>query len=90
MAHQLIDIRHECLTQNLRKSLAQSLLKKEPTIPSLLLWNERGLNLFNEMTDYGLMNSYGKRTEVDILQTYMHHITSIIGDCGIVIDLGAG
>jgi len=86
----IIDIRHECLDYNLRKNLVASLCDVQRSLPSLLLWDEQGSRLFDEMTDSGSKDSYGENTEMDLLRAYVHDIARAIGDNSVIVDLGAG
>ncbi|KAG2182936.1 hypothetical protein INT44_005917 [Umbelopsis vinacea] len=58
------------------------------TIPTLVLYNNRGLQLFDQITylpEYYLTNA-----EIDILQNKSHEILANIPDGSAVIELGAG
>lgn len=86
----IIDIRDECLNQNLRCVLEESLLSQQPSIPPLLLWDELGMELFAKITENGSINSYGSSAEIEILSSHFADISKVIGDDGILVDLGAG
>lgn len=58
------------------------------TLPTLLLYNERGLKIFEDITyldEYYLTN-----TEIGILTQYAASIASRIEDGGIIVELGSG
>ncbi|KAK5048675.1 hypothetical protein LTR84_005766 [Exophiala bonariae] len=86
----IIDIRDECQSQNLRRVLEDSLLSQQPSIPPLLLWDEQGMELFSKMTEKGSTNSYGSSAEMEVLSAHVDDISKICDDGGILIDLGAG
>lgn len=58
------------------------------TLPTLLLYNERGLKIFEDITyldEYYLTN-----TEIEILSQYAASMASRIEDGGIIVELGSG
>lgn len=60
----------------------------EKSLPTLLLYDEAGLKLFEKITyleEYYLTNS-----EIEILETYASHIAERIQPNSIVLELGSG
>ncbi|KAI6158261.1 histidine-specific methyltransferase [Pisolithus tinctorius] len=60
----------------------------EKELPNLLLYNEEGLRLFEQITyqpDY-----YLTRLEIDILSRHAHQIANSVPDGAILLELGAG
>lgn len=86
----IIDFRDECKDDNLRHAVEYSLLSQKPRIPSLLLWNERGIDLFTKIATDEPANTYHSGTEAQIFGDFSEDIQMCIGNGGILIDLGAG
>jgi Histidine-specific methyltransferase, SAM-dependent len=97
-SYQIIDIRPAENNQttdafcdsNLVESIISGLDQpyNNKTIPTLVLYNNRGLQLFDQITylpEYYLTNA-----EIDILQYKSHEILANIPDGSAVIELGAG
>lgn len=87
----MLDIRqHGENSSNLRDELVSSLTKPRPlkAVPSILLWDDRGLELFDEITtcpDY-----YPTRAELALLDQHSDDIVTAVGQNRIIIELGAG
>jgi len=86
----IIDIRRDAVEINLKGEIL-SLLKPESgpkKLPTLLLYNERGLQLFEEITyleEYYLTNA-----EIDVLERSADSIAKAIKPGSMVIELGSG
>ena len=64
-------------------------LRSEPKfIPSVLLWNDDGLRLFDEVTR--TPHYYPNHTEIDLLNSHADDITKNIVSNSVVIELGSG
>lgn len=60
----------------------------QKTLPTVLIYNERGLKLFEDITyldEYYLTN-----TEIAILEQYATDMAARIEDGGIIVELGSG
>lgn len=81
LSNEIIDIRHDSKSSPLSETLRDSLQggqggSDDPAFPSLLLWDEKGLRLFEEITyseDYYLTN-----TEIEILKEYRYESPSLL------------
>lgn len=78
------------LSNSLRENILAGLQNEtgKKTLPTLLLYNERGLKIFEEITymdEYYLTN-----TEIAVLERYAENIAERIEDGGIVVELGSG
>ncbi|KAE9366527.1 hypothetical protein N431DRAFT_471576 [Stipitochalara longipes BDJ] len=68
--------------------IGQSLASSPRSLPSLLLWDSVGLQLYDNITlssDY-----YLNRVEADIIRTNIDGIVRAIGTDGIILELGSG
>ncbi|KAH6676690.1 C-type lectin protein [Halenospora varia] len=86
----IIDIRHDALEINLKEEILNSLrpVKGPKTLPTLLLYDERGLQLFEEITyldEYYLTNA-----EIDVLKRSADSIAKTIPKGSMLIELGSG
>ncbi|KAK8017067.1 hypothetical protein PG993_015256 [Apiospora rasikravindrae] len=88
----IIDIRDGRQSFNLVPAIRHSLQHRNEdghrTLPSLLLWNERGLKLFEELTyapEYYLTN-----TEIALLEAHSREIAQTIEPGTILLELGSG
>ena len=85
---QLVDIRHQAAPTSLVPLILSGLRSQERELPGLLLWNDRGLSLFDavlESPDY-----YLTRREWSLLCAAVHEIVSTIQSGDRLIELGAG
>lgn len=89
---EIIDIRvnKSELTNSLKDDILAGLQNGmgQKTLPTLLLYDERGLKIFEEITysdEYYLTN-----TEISILEQYAENMAERIEDGGIVVELGSG
>jgi hypothetical protein len=87
----IIDIRREGTVDSLREDLENSLREKndgQKTLPTLLLYNEAGLRLFERITyleEYYLTNA-----EIEVLEKYADSIAKRIPEGSMVVELGSG
>lgn len=86
----IIDIRHDGVETNLREEIFNSLKPKAgpKTMPTLLLYDERGLQIFEEITyldEYYLTNA-----EIDVLERSADSIAKSIPPNSMVVELGSG
>lgn len=87
----IIDIRSEKLDISLEDEILKGLVGKaegEKSMPTLLLYSEEGLKLFEEITyldEYYLTN-----TEIGILDKWSASIAERIEDGSILVELGSG
>lgn len=87
----IIDIRKEQIECSQSESLRTSIKgskDKAPCLPSILLWNEKGLKLFEAVTH--LKEYYLNHVEMDILEQRSDDIARRIRPNSMVIDLGSG
>jgi uncharacterized SAM-dependent methyltransferase len=87
----IIDIRREIDERSILDDIKQGLRPKtgrEKTLPTLLLYDEAGLRLFEKITyldEYYLTNA-----EIEVLEKYADHIAERIQPNSIVVELGSG
>lgn len=87
----IIDIRREQRDESLSKLIRTSLKGSKnagPSFPAMLLWNEKGLRLFEAITY--LEDYYLARDEIEILEQRSHEIAQKIKPNSMVIELGSG
>ncbi|KAK2592654.1 hypothetical protein QQS21_009653 [Conoideocrella luteorostrata] len=85
---QLHDIRQQPTAQNLVPAIVKGLSAPSKDLPSLLLWNDHGLSLYDtvlESPDY-----YPATREWSLLHTVVHKITHSISSGDRLVELGAG
>ncbi|KAJ5134387.1 N-methyltransferase [Penicillium atrosanguineum] len=85
---QLHDIRRQTNEEGLVSQIAAGLRSEEKELPSLLLWNGHGLQLFDAILDSG--KYYPAVREPELLSTCMPKIAHSISSGERVIELGAG
>ena len=71
-----------------REEVLEGLKKPSKTLPSKLLYDERGSQLFDEITR--LEEYYPTRTEVSILKSSIGQIVARIGRSALLIEYGSG
>jgi L-histidine Nalpha-methyltransferase / hercynylcysteine S-oxide synthase len=86
---EITDIRSSTVI-DLRKAIVSGLKLNPPTLPTLTLYDEAGLKLFEKITyldEYYLTNC-----EIEILKSKSDEIAKRMGlrDGGIVVELGSG
>ena len=87
----IIDIRQETTGASLRDEILSSLRADngaEKRLPTMLLYDEAGLRLFEKITyleEYYLTNA-----EIEVLTTYARQIAQRIPDGSMLIELGSG
>lgn len=87
----IIDIRRETTGESLKDEILSSIRAgngAERTLPTMLLYDEAGLRLFEKITyleEYYLTNA-----EIEVLTTYASHIAQTIPDGSMLIELGSG
>ncbi|KAL3421183.1 Ergothioneine biosynthesis protein 1-like protein 1 [Phlyctema vagabunda] len=85
---QLYDIRQQTERLNLIPEILNGLRREHKELPSLLLWDSRGLGLFDVILDS--TNYYPSKREPELLQARVRKIASTISSGDRVIELGAG
>jgi len=86
---EIIDIRSDTTGFNLKKLIVDGLKdEKEKTLPTLLLYDDDGLRLFEEITY--LDEYYLTEEEIAILGQYADKIADRIPDGSLVVELGSG
>ena len=84
----VIDIRCQKHDTSLEELLRRSISSRPPTFPSLLLWDQKGLQHFEAITyspEYYLTDC-----EIEILEEYSVDIAEQIVPGSIVLELGSG
>lgn len=87
----IIDIRREKISMCLKDDILKGLGKPdgmEKTLPTMLLYSEEGLKIFEEITY--LEEYYPTNTEIDILHKWGEHMAERIKDGSVVVELGSG
>ncbi|KAF2492218.1 hypothetical protein BU16DRAFT_529576 [Lophium mytilinum] len=88
---EILDIRRDTEKLDILQDIKQGLRPKsgsQKTLPTLLLYDEAGLRLFEKITyldEYYLTNS-----EIEVLETYASQIADCIKPGSIVVELGSG
>lgn len=88
---QIIDIRLDKIERSVRAELIEKLHPKdgeEKQMPTLLLYNETGLKLFEEITY--LEEYYLTSAEIEVLGRYAHAIAQRVRPDSIMMELGSG
>lgn len=91
ITNNILDIRKERTECSLAESLRTSIKgtkDKGPCLPAMLLWNEKGLKLFEAVTH--LDEYYLNHIEMDILEQRSEDIARKIRPKSMLIDLGSG
>nr|WP_314442302.1 L-histidine N(alpha)-methyltransferase [uncultured Sphingomonas sp.] len=70
------------------RAVLQGLAQEPPAIPARWFYDERGSQLFEQITD--LPEYYPTRTEIGILHSVMPEIAAAVGPRRAVVDYGAG
>lgn len=87
----IIDIRSDTAGFNLKKDILQGLNPKhgnKKTLPTLLLYDDSGLRLFEEITY--LDQYYLTGQEIELLEQYAERIAERIPNGSMVVELGSG
>ena len=84
----IADIRRGVRQEDLFTATVRGLRSTPKWLPSLLLWDEKGLQLFETITKSPYY--YGTKAECEILQSRVDEIVRSVGNDGILIDLGSG
>ena len=87
----IIDIRRDCSTNSLAEKIRNGLhrgIGEEKCLPSLTLWDDRGLELFEKVTH--LPDYYLSWMEREILHQSCHDIAQSIDPDTMLVDLGCG
>ena len=87
---QIIDIRSDTASFELKKGILSGLSAGtgEKTLPTLLLYDDEGLRLFEEITY--LEQYYLTGQEIAILEEYADRIADRIPDGAQIVELGSG
>ncbi|KAI3317692.1 histidine-specific methyltransferase [Xylariaceae sp. AK1471] len=85
---QIFDIRQSCNSLDLKEDIITGLQSKPPTLPSLLLWNDRGQMLFDQFSQ--TPSYYPFHSEIEVLNQYGSHIGGCIPTDGVLLELGCG
>lgn len=91
MAANIIDIRVDKAESDILADIKKGLrpvADAEKTLPTLLLYDQEGLRLFEQITyqeEYYLTNA-----EIEVLETYADKIAQRISPGSIVVELGSG
>ena len=87
----IIDIRRQEIRFSVLDDMRRKLRPrngKEKKMPTLLLYDEKGLKLFEEITY--LEEYYLTKAEIEVLEKYADHIVERIQSGSQVIELGSG
>ncbi|EPS44094.1 hypothetical protein H072_1940 [Dactylellina haptotyla CBS 200.50] len=87
---EIIDIRTSHVESQLNDDIVEGLSKGvgEKTLPTMLLYDQAGLRIFEEITytdDYYLTNA-----EIEVLSTYAAEIAARVPDGAAIVELGSG
>jgi uncharacterized SAM-dependent methyltransferase len=87
----ILDIRREEIGSSILSEMEDMLRPaagKEKKMPTMLLYDEQGLKLFEEITY--LDEYYPTNAEIEILSHYVHRIAERIMEDSQIIELGSG
>ncbi|KAI1278956.1 histidine-specific methyltransferase [Xylaria sp. FL0933] len=84
----IIDIRQDVNTLDLRAEIISGLRPDNPTLPSMLLWDDRGQKLFDRLTQ--CPSYYPFHSEAEILSERGCELGESIPDQGVLLELGCG
>ncbi|KAH8424834.1 uncharacterized protein LDX57_002577 [Aspergillus melleus] len=82
------DIRHKVESQDLRKHIVDCLSSEHPSLPSLLLWDDKGQHLFDQFCRSPTY--YPFHNELQVFRDKAEEITAQIPSGSTLIELGAG
>lgn len=85
---QIIDIRSDKKDVELREALQQSIHSDSAALPDLLLWDEQGLRLFEDVTY--CPSYYLTREEIGLLENHRLQIADHIQPGSMLVELGSG
>lgn len=88
MKFQLQDIQQRKDGTSLSELIVQGLSSTPLKLPSLLLWNDEGLGLFDALTQ--TPEYYLHEKEVEILAQYANEMAAKIPPGSVLIELGCG
>lgn len=75
-------------SEGLRKELIRGLQKKEKELPTKLFYDERGSHLFEQICH--LDEYYLTRTEIQIMEKYIHDMAALVGSNSVLVEFGSG
>jgi uncharacterized SAM-dependent methyltransferase len=86
----IYDIKGDCDAEqvDLKKQIVQGLKIVPPSMPSLLLWNDVGLKLFEILTQEPKYMPF--RSEIDILHRHADQMAESMPSGSLLIELGCG
>ncbi|KAI1733479.1 histidine-specific methyltransferase [Xylaria scruposa] len=84
----IIDIRQDVNTLDLRDEVISGLQADHPTLPSMLMWDDRGQKLFDTLTQCPVY--YPFHSEAEILNESGCKFGESIPDQGVLVELGCG
>ena len=73
---------------NLKEEIDNGLQQEQPSLPQLLLWNDQGLRLYDELSQ--IPSYYLNEQEIQIVQFYADKIAASISPNSLVVELGSG
>lgn len=82
------DICSEKLSTDLVVAIKKGLISTLKHLPSLLLWDTAGHTFFQKITESS--SYYGTRADQEIMVSNMSRLCDMIGDDGILLELGSG
>ena len=85
----IIDIRRESRSADLKEGILEGLRQEPKKLPSLLLWNDKGIKLYErlkaECDDY-----YPSRHEDNLIRRNARGIVATMPNNGTLVELGSG
>jgi len=86
--HKILDIRQDIDYLRLPEQIINGLSSKPPFLPSFLLWNDKGLELFDRFSQ--IFSYYLFHSEIEILNRYASEISANVPHGDALIELGCG
>ncbi|KAI1109267.1 histidine-specific methyltransferase [Nemania sp. NC0429] len=84
----IVDIRQRCSNFDLGKEVVDGMRCPPRSLPSLLLWDDQGLDYFDQFSQRSAY--YPFHGEIEILRKYGSSIGSSIPSNGVLLELGCG
>lgn len=86
----ITDIQHDFVRLNLKNEISNGLKLQPKELPSLLLWDNKGLALFEKVRASASIEYYPSKKETEVITQYAQEIAQQIQKNAVVIELGSG
>jgi uncharacterized SAM-dependent methyltransferase len=86
--HKILDIRQDIGCGRLSQDIINGISSEPASLPSILLWNEKGLELFDRFSQ--TLSYYPYHSEIEILKRCASEIASSMPSGSAIVELGCG